>query len=202
MPSSFQNVQLFPTPHPLNARFWRGKSVGLLGGTFNPAHEGHDLIARRALRELSLDCVWWMVAAQNPLKKKRSEQTDFDLRMESVHRFTDAHPRMVTCDLEAQIQASCSYDTVVFLRQTFAQTRFTWLAGLDNLHTMHRWVAWQSLMNIIPFAYYNRPYGPTVSRRPVATIGNAVPSPIIQRYGPTNPNSSTALRFAEKTKGA
>lgn len=154
---------LFPNPRPGHSRFWAGKTVGLLGGSFNPAHEGHALIANRALKELGLDCIWWMVSPQNPLKKI-PEKNDFAQRFASAEALA-THPRMLVTDIERQLGTRYSYETVRSLQTLFPKTRFIWIAGLDNAYIFDRWDQWQDLAKAIPFVFYNRPQAKGACRR-------------------------------------
>jgi nicotinate-nucleotide adenylyltransferase len=131
--------------------------VGLLGGSFNPAHGGHLRISREALKRLRLDQVWWLVAPQNPLKPKR-DTAPFDKRLaraEAVAR----DPRIRVSDLEAHFGTRYTVDTVARLQARFAEIGFVWMMGADNLVTLHRWRRWEQLVRRLPIAVFDRdPY--------------------------------------------
>ncbi len=135
----------------------RPRRVGLLGGSFNPAHGGHRRISLEALKRLELDQVWWLVAPQNPLKPK-AETAPLERRLERA-RAVAAHPRIRVSDLEVRLGTRYSVDTVARLRARFADTRFVWLMGADNLVTLHRWRRWRQLVDLVPIAVFDRdPY--------------------------------------------
>jgi nicotinate (nicotinamide) nucleotide adenylyltransferase len=147
---------LFPSPKLYGTQnFWRGKRVGIFGGSFNPPHAGHRLIALEALHRFNLDCVWWMVSPQNPIKTT-SSRNDFKERFDKTTDFVN-HPKMVVTDIEYHLDTPYSYKTVLALKKTFPQTEFLWIAGMDNAALFHKWNHWQELVNEVPFAFFKRP---------------------------------------------
>lgn len=131
--------------------------VGLLGGSFNPAHGGHRRISLEALRRLELDQVWWLIAPQNPLKPRR-DTAPMALRIEKAEAVAE-HPRIHVTDLEARLGTRYTVDTVARLQARFSGARFVWLMGADNLATLHRWYRWRDLMAAVPIAVFDRePY--------------------------------------------
>ncbi len=131
------------------------RRVGLLGGSFNPAHEGHRHITREALKRLSLDEVWWLVAPQNPLKPV-SGMAPFAERLAAAARFM--HDRRVrVLDLEARLGTRFTADTVIALQRFFPKTRFVWLMGADNLAQIRRWERWTEIFSRVPIAVLARP---------------------------------------------
>jgi nicotinate-nucleotide adenylyltransferase len=132
-----------------------GLRIGLLGGSFNPAHEGHLHVSDVALKRLGLDYVWWLVSPQNPLKPARG-MASLDDRIESARRLTRHVPRIRVTDLEARLGTRYTVDTVLRLEQRFAEVHFVWLMGSDNLMTFHLWHNWQQLARLIPIAVVMR----------------------------------------------
>lgn len=133
------------------------RRIGLLGGSFNPAHAGHLHISLEALKRLQLDEVWWLVSPQNPLKSS-SELAAYAQRLESA-RHLARHPRLKVLTLE---QAHGLYYTVDTLRFLTRRTRhqFVWLMGADNLMHFHRWRQWRAIAQLVPIAVLDRaPYG-------------------------------------------
>jgi len=112
-----------------------GQRIGLFGGSFNPAHEGHMHVATTALERLNLDWVWWIVARGNPLK---SDHGDFATCLASAKAIAD-HPRMRVLDIEARHELTYSIDTITRFQQRNQTTRFVWLMGGDNLEHFHKW---------------------------------------------------------------
>lgn len=144
-----------PSPHIRSAARWKGLRVGLLGGSFNPAHAGHMHIARQAIIRFKLDAVWWVVSPGNVLKTK-NVVADFDARVDAVRAFVN-HPRMCVTDIERHLKTRYTHDTVKALKVRFPATRFVWIAGMDNAVDFHRWDRWADLPHLVPFVFFDRP---------------------------------------------
>ena len=136
----------------------RTRAVGLLGGSFNPAHAGHVHISRLALRRLKLDEVWWLVSPQNPLKLARG-MAPLAERLAGAQALLDGEARITATDLEAQMGTRYTLDTLVALKARHPDVRFVWLIGADNLAQMHRWRGWREIFRTVPIAVFPRaPY--------------------------------------------
>jgi nicotinate-nucleotide adenylyltransferase len=129
--------------------------VGLLGGSFNPAHRGHLHISLEALRRLDLDEVWWLVAPQNPLKPVTGMKPLAE-RLATARAFL-RHPRIKAVDLESGLGTRFTADTLARLTQRFPRSRFVWLMGADNLVQIPRWARWQDIFRLVPVAVFARP---------------------------------------------
>jgi len=132
-----------------------GISVGLLGGSFNPAHEGHLEISREALRRLRLREVWWLVSPQNPLKSA-AEMAPADERLASARRMTEGSTMRAGL-VESALGTVYTADTLTQLAETLPSMRFVWLMGADNLVQIDRWERWQQIFNTVPVAIFDRP---------------------------------------------
>ncbi len=121
------------------------RRVGLLGGSFNPAHAGHRHISLEALKRLDLDEVWWLVAPQNPLKPARG-MAPFKTRLGAAAKLADDR-RIKVLDLEAQLGTHYTVDTLAALQRRFPRTRFVWLMGADNLAQIRHWRRWTEIFN-------------------------------------------------------
>jgi nicotinate-nucleotide adenylyltransferase len=130
-------------------------TIGLLGGSFNPAHEGHVYISQVALKRLGLDGVWWLVSPQNPLKSTKS-MASLEKRAESARKIVkDSKIRITT--LETKLGTRYTADTLKALHMRYPNIRFVWIMGADNLATFHRWKDWQVIFNMCRIAIYHRP---------------------------------------------
>jgi nicotinate-nucleotide adenylyltransferase len=144
-----------PPPNPWGDR--NRRRVGLLGGSFNPAHEGHRHVSLAALRALGLDEVWWLVAPQNPLKPVAG-MAPLAERVASA-RAVAAHPRLRVSAIETHFGTRFTADTIATLTERFPRTRFVWLMGADNLAQIHRWRSWRRIFMTVPVAVLDRsPY--------------------------------------------
>lgn len=132
----------------------RGR-IGLLGGSFNPAHKWHQAIALRALRELRLDQVWLMVSPGNPLKAGR-DMASFATRLATARQLADGR-HVIATDLEARLGTRYTVDTLARLKARFPHVRFVWLMGADGLVSLPRWKNWKALVRQVPFAVFPRP---------------------------------------------
>ncbi len=129
--------------------------IGLLGGSFNPAHAGHRLISTIALKRLQLDYIWWLITPGNPLKDNSSLPSQAR-RMFDAQKIAN-HPRIKMTGFESQINTRYTYDTVRYLKQRFKKVKFVWIMGADNLSQFHHWQNWQNLANMMPIAVIDRP---------------------------------------------
>lgn len=132
------------------------RRVGLLGGSFNPAHRGHAHISRQAIRLLDLDELWWLVSPGNPLKAQEG-MAPFAARMASAKKAARGVPRIRVTGIERRLGTRYTADTVSSLTRMFPQISFIWLMGADNLVHFHRWERWRSLARAVPIAVLARP---------------------------------------------
>jgi len=138
-----------------NAARWHGKRVGLLGGSFNPAHRAHLHISQEAIKRLGLDAVWWLVSPQNPLKTAK-DMASQAIRLASAHAIA-RDPRIVPTDVERKLGTQYTVDTLKALVDLHPSTRFIWLMGGDNLQSFHRWYQWRQIVRVVPIAVLLRP---------------------------------------------
>jgi nicotinate-nucleotide adenylyltransferase len=133
-----------------------GLRIGLLGGSFNPAHAGHRYVADTALRRLKLDYVWFLVSPQNPLKPIAG-MMPLEKRLQSARNLADGNRRMIVTDIERIIASRYTNDTIRVLKARFPEVHFIWLMGSDNLEQFHRWQRWQDILATVPAAVVLRP---------------------------------------------
>ncbi len=136
---------------------WRGRRVGLYGGSYNPGHAGHVHVALTALRRLSLDAVWFMVSPGNPFKDAAPDMAPFDARLESARELADLHPKLVATDIEQQLGTRFTAETAMQLRRHMPTTQFLWMMGADNMRSFHRWTKAEQLIHTLPIAIFDRP---------------------------------------------
>jgi nicotinate-nucleotide adenylyltransferase len=130
--------------------------IGLLGGSFNPAHRGHRHISLEAMRKLGLDEVWWLVSPGNPLKQGDADMAPFEARVASAEAIAGGAPIRVS-DFEARAGTRFTVDTVRRLERRYPQHRFIWLLGSDTLRDFHKWRDWRGLAREVPIAVIRRP---------------------------------------------
>lgn len=189
------------------------KRVGLLGGSFNPAHDGHVHISLQALEKLDLDEVWWLVSPQNPLKPTKG-MAPLDQRLADAGRMA-TDPRIRVTAIEKDLGTRYTDDTLKALRDRFPGTAFVWLMGADNLIQVPKWKRWQSVFRTVPVAVLARP---TYSLRALssraarrfararirsyragALAGMKPPAWVFLKI-PLHPESATRIRAARKSE--
>lgn len=148
-------------PEGIEARYLRmphaepGMVVGLLGGSFNPPHEGHVLVADIALRRLRLDRLWWIVTPGNPLKDRR-QLAPLGQRLRMSEEIAP-NPRIKVTAFEKAIGQSYTAKTLDIVKLRNPGVRFIWIMGADNLQGFHHWQNWQKIARTFPIAVIDRP---------------------------------------------
>ncbi|WP_411288053.1 nicotinate-nucleotide adenylyltransferase [Phenylobacterium sp.] len=184
-----------------------GMRVGLFGGSFNPAHEGHAHVAETARQRLNLDRVIWLVSPQNPLKPTH-ETADLAERLAGAQAFARG-PDMIVSDAETRFGSQYTIDSLRILKARFPGVKFVWIMGADSLASFHRWRGWTQIMREVPVAVVSRPwislksrFSPAARRfahsqrssgQAAGLPGAKAPAWVFLR-GPLNFQSSTTLR--------
>lgn len=184
-----------------------GMRIGLFGGSFNPVHEGHRLVAVQCLRRLQLDALWVLVSPGNPLKD-HGELAPLEKRMALVRQLMN-DPRIRVTGFEAGRGFRYTYETLGYLARACEGVRFVWIMGADSLKDFHRWERWEDIAALVPMAVYARPGSNfRASRSPAATrlaasripedqaerLADQAPPAWVYLHGITSGQSSTALR--------
>lgn len=164
----------------------RGMRVGLFGGSFNPAHDGHAHVAETALTRLRLDRVIWLVSPQNPLKNA-ADSASLDKRMASA-RAQARGPHMIVSDIEARVGSHYTIDVLRILKARYPGVKFVWIMGGDNLNSLHSWRGWVNIMREMPVAVIARPGGAQLKSRS---------SPAVRRFAFARLSSREAPRLAD-----
>jgi nicotinate-nucleotide adenylyltransferase len=183
------------------------KIVGLLGGSFNPAHLGHVHISREAKKRLGLSEIWWLVSPQNPLKETKN-MAPFSKRFASAKAITQKYPFIHISDFEQRLNTRYTVDTLRQLKKHYPHTRFVWLMGGDNLASIHRWHHWQEIFKLVSILVLDRsPFSHSAMRSPAAlrfASARVRPHLLLAQNQPSwayahmrkSPESSTQIRAA------
>ncbi len=187
-----------------------GQRIGLFGGSFNPAHRGHYMVALYAMKQLKLDWVWWLVSPQNPLKDP-SIIDEYGKRLAYTRRIAK-HPRFIVTDIEDQMHTRYTEETLRRLIAISGDTKFVWIMGADSLASLHRWHHWLDIAKMVPLAVLARPgysikalRGVAATRfaskriSPPSTVVGAKPPVWTFITMPLRNESSTAIRKRRKT---
>lgn len=186
------------------------KRIGVLGGSFNPAHGGHRRISLFALDALGLDEVWWLVSPGNPLKPL-AEMAPLGARFASALAQARGAPIRVTA-IERELDTRYTADTLRAVKLRYPDREFVWLMGADNLVQFHLWHDWRGIARSVPIAVVARPgyddhavASPAMAwlrrfRVPLASFVNggewSAPALVQLRFDP-DPSSATAIRRAD-----
>lgn len=154
---------LFTPPNLHDGHRWRGLRVGLMGGSFNPPHDGHLHLSRLAAKALALDCVWWLVTPQNPLKSAAGLRPLAE-RMALCRDLAGGDATVVVSDLETRLGSNLTADTLRAVVRLYPATDFVWVTGMDNALTMHRWHDWRGILATMATAHLARPPALTLVR--------------------------------------
>jgi nicotinate-nucleotide adenylyltransferase len=191
--------------------FGPGQRIGLFGGSFNPAHRGHYMVALYALKRLKLDWVWWLVSPQNPLKDP-SITDEYGKRIAYTKRIAK-HPRFKVTDFEMQAGTRYTEETLEKIKAQSGDAQFVWIMGADSLASLHRWHHWLDIVDMVPFAVLARPgynmraMGGVAAKRlqgrrvaaPFAVVAAGRPAWTFVTM-PLRAESSTAIRKRRKPK--
>ncbi len=128
--------------------------VALLGGSFDPAHEGHLKISEIALKLLNFDYVWWIVAKQNPFKAQY--ENDFAQRLSCAKKRASKNPRIFVSDFEKNVRENSTFYVIEALQELFSEISFSWLIGADNLPDFHRWFKHDQIISRLPMIIFDR----------------------------------------------
>ena len=193
-----------------------GQRIGLMGGSFNPAHEGHLHVARMCLKALALDRVWWLVSPQNPLKSA-SGMAPLATRLAGARSLVaqSGEKRITVTDMETRLGTTRTIDTLRALKQRHNDVDFVWLMGADNMLQLPRWAKWREITREVPLAVYPRP-GYTLKARlspaaqllrdatldvsDAAILASLLPPALVFLEGREHPASATAIRAARVIK--
>jgi len=150
-----QSLKSLPPGRAVLPLAFPGQRIGLMGGTFNPPHEGHIVCALTALHRLKLDQLWWMVTPGNPLKSGEGLPS-LEARMAASRRLA-RDPRIKVTGFEAVLGSPYTYATLRFVTRRLPGVHFVWVMGADNLAGFHRWQRWPDIAALMPVAVVDRP---------------------------------------------
>ncbi|WAJ31528.1 nicotinate-nucleotide adenylyltransferase [Jeongeupella avenae] len=185
-----------------------GQRIGLFGGSFDPPHEGHRLVARVVLRRLRLDRLWWIVTPGNPLKD-HGRLAPLSERVALSRALVGGDRRIVVTAFEAAHRIRYTADTLELVTSRRPNARFVWIMGADSLRSFHRWQDWKRIAAMMPLAVVDRPgstlsvlsspaalrlEGHRIPERDAARLASLDPPAWVFLTGPRSAQSSTTLR--------
>jgi nicotinate-nucleotide adenylyltransferase len=187
--------------------------IGILGGSFNPAHEGHLHISRLAIKRLRLDALWWMVSPQNPLKPKAG-MASLAKRMAAASDMA-RDPRIHVTDIETQLNTRYTIHSLRALKAAFPRAHFVWIMGADNLEQFPGWRDWATIFHTVPIAVFDRAtysfkalaskaahrFGQhRIAARNAAALPSLAAPAWVYFHTPRHPASATEIRAAHERR--
>lgn len=128
--------------------------IGLVGGSFNPPHQGHLYISMEARKRLKLDQIWWLPVKQNPLKAELN--SDFDRRMLQCWELTKIYPHILIKNYEKRLSGNYTIDIVERIAKQYSKHQFFWIMGADNAVKFHLWHRWQEIIKLMSVIVLDR----------------------------------------------
>ena len=130
--------------------------IGLVGGSFNPAHDGHIHVALKARQQLGLDQIWWLVSPQNPLKSSLG-MASHEKRLANARKLVTPYPFLRVIEPESSLPSNYTYNTLKYMIKTMPLSRLIWVMGADNLDQFAHWYRYRDMIRLLPIAVVDRP---------------------------------------------
>lgn len=133
--------------------------TGIFGGSFNPIHKGHIILAHQLKKQAALDEVWLMVSPQNPLKQ-HSDLLDDVARMEMARKAVEGEEGIMACDYEMHLpKPSYTWNTLQALSRDYLDREFVLMIGGDNWELFDRWYHAEDIRQHFEIVVYKRTPG-------------------------------------------
>lgn len=146
------------------------KKVGILGGTFDPPHNGHLLIANEVLEALELDEIWFLPNQEPPHKVKSGGASNRD-RVKMLELATCGHPKYKIEKIELERSGpSYTYDTMKLLHEMHPGLEFYFIIGADMVEYLSKWYKIDELMSLVKFVGVNRPDYEEMTKYPIVNV--------------------------------
>jgi len=128
--------------------------IGILGGTFDPAHIGHVQISKEAKKKVGLSKVFWVITKKNPFKKKSffslEKRINYAKKLNIKNKFIKIY------FFENKIKSNKTIDLMKFLKNRYKKTEFFFIMGADNLINFHKWEKWDKITEISKILVFDR----------------------------------------------
>tara|TARA_B100001248_G_scaffold126456_1_gene94848 strand:- start:4166 stop:4705 length:540 start_codon:yes stop_codon:yes gene_type:complete len=130
------------------------KKIGLLGGSFDPAHKGHLSISKIAIKKLELKKIYWVITKKNPFKSKTFYS--LDERIEYSKKITKTQKKIKIIYLDNIIKSSRIVDVINYFIKKKKIKNIFFLIGSDNLSQFHRWKSWKKIVKLVNLTVFSR----------------------------------------------
>ena len=132
----------------------RKKYIGLLGGSFDPAHKGHLGISKIELKKLKLKKIYWVITKKNPFKN----ETFYSLeeRIKYAKKISRTQKKIQTVYLDNIIKSSRVIDVVNYFIKKKNVKNIYFIVGSDNLIRFHKWKSWKKIVKLVKLIVFSR----------------------------------------------
>ena len=123
---------------------YQSNKIGILGGSFDPAHNGHLAISKIAIKKVKLKKIYWVITKKNPFKKKPF----FSLkkRLLKAKEIVKKNKKIQVLYLDDKIKSSRSIDVIKYISQMESYSDLYFIIGSDILYELHRWKSWKEIV--------------------------------------------------------
>ena len=130
------------------------KKIGILGGTFDPPHQGHLYISKTALRKLKLSKLIWTVTKKNPLKKK--PYLSLKLRINLAKKMTINEKKIKIKYYDNKVKSVNTFKLLNYIKKRNKNSKIFFLIGADNLVKLHKWKNWKKIPSLAKIVVFPR----------------------------------------------
>ena len=130
------------------------KSVGILGGSFDPVHKGHLNISKIALKKVKLQKIYWLITKKNPFKKK--VHFSLEQRVKLAEKATKNLKKIEVLYLDEKVKSSRSINLINYLIKKKKIKKIYFLIGSDILSELHRWKSWKRIVKLTKLVVFSR----------------------------------------------
>ena len=130
------------------------KSIGILGGSFDPVHKGHLIISKISLNKLKLDQIYWLITKKNPFKKKA--YFSLEERIKLAKKAAKNLKKIQVLHLDKIVKSSRSINLVNYLIEKKKITNIYFIVGSDILIELHKWKSWKKLVKLTKLVVFSR----------------------------------------------
>ncbi len=130
------------------------KSIGLLGGSFDPAHKGHLEISKIAIKKIKLHKVLWLITKKNPFKKK--PLYTLQQRLQQAKKVSKKVKKIKVVHLDKTVKSTRSINIINYLINSKGFKSIYFIIGSDNLIKFHKWKSWKKIVKLTKLIVFSR----------------------------------------------
>ena len=130
------------------------KYIGILGGSFDPAHKGHLGISKIAIKKFKLKKVYWVITKKNPFKNKTFYS--LDERIKYAKKISRSQKKILTIHIEKIVKSSRTIDVINYFIKKKNIKNIYFIIGSDNLIRFHKWKSWKKIVKLVKLVVFSR----------------------------------------------